>query len=155
MLHVHRAEHADPGLEQLVDVLPALRVPRPGRIGVRQFVDDDHLGPARQHRLHVELLQDDAAVGDPAAGEHLETGQLLGGAPSPVCLDQPDDDVGTACRPAVRLPEDGEGLADAGGGCQVDAQRPATHGAHDHPPGEPVAVLRVRIVSRPLRGSTA
>ena len=43
VLHVHRRDDADPGREQLLHVLPALLVARPGRVRVRELVDERDL----------------------------------------------------------------------------------------------------------------
>ena len=44
-----------PAGEQLVDVLPALRVARARRVGVRQLVDEDQRRLARERRVEIEL----------------------------------------------------------------------------------------------------
>ena len=51
-----------PALEQLLDVLVALRVARPGHVGVGQLVDEHHLRAAGQHGVDVELLEGRAPV---------------------------------------------------------------------------------------------
>ena len=43
VLHVDRRDHGDAGVEQLLDVLPALRVLAAGGVGVGEFVDQHHL----------------------------------------------------------------------------------------------------------------
>ena len=51
VLDVDRGDHVDAGVEQLVDVLPALLVPAAGDVGVRELVDQRHrraAGPARR-----------------------------------------------------------------------------------------------------------
>ncbi len=45
VLDVQCRDDADPGLEQLLDVLPALLVSRAGHVGVREFVDERDLRP--------------------------------------------------------------------------------------------------------------
>ena len=61
-----------PGIEQLVDVLPALRVARAGHVGVRELVDEHPLGLAGEDRVDVHLLERDAAVLDLLARHDLE-----------------------------------------------------------------------------------
>ena len=56
MLDVERRPDVDAGVEQFLDVLPALGMAAVGRVGVGEFVDDDELGLARQRRVDVELL---------------------------------------------------------------------------------------------------
>ena len=60
--------------------------------------------------------------------DDLEVADLLGGARSPVGLDEADDDVGAALGAPAALVEHGERLADAGRRAQVDAELPARHG---------------------------
>ena len=55
MLDVERRENIDAGGQQLVDVLPALRMPRTRRVGMRQLVDQDQRGPALERRVEVEF----------------------------------------------------------------------------------------------------
>ena len=62
MLNVQRRDDRDPGLEQLLDVLPALLVPRAGNIRVRELVDERDLGPTREQRIDVHLLERRSAV---------------------------------------------------------------------------------------------
>jgi hypothetical protein len=87
-------------------------------------------------------------VGHLGAGEDLQPVELLEGAPPAVRLDQPDDDVGAARLPTVGLTEHGEGLPDAGGGAQVDAQRAAGHASMIVPASRRESTRRVRITSR-------
>ena len=93
MLHVHRRVDVDAGVEQLLDVLPALGVARAGRVGVRELVDDDQAGLARERGVEVELLELDAAIGDAAAGQDLEALEEGCRLLASVRLDEPDDDV--------------------------------------------------------------
>ncbi len=46
VLDVERRDHVDAGVEQLLDVLPALLVARSGRVGVGVLVDEHDCGPA-------------------------------------------------------------------------------------------------------------
>ncbi len=56
MLDVERREHIDAGSQELVDVLPAFRMPRPWRISVSEFVDKDQRGASRKRSVEVEFL---------------------------------------------------------------------------------------------------
>ena len=49
VLDVHRGDHVDARVEQLLDVLPALGVPGAGRVGVGELVDERDLGLAGEH----------------------------------------------------------------------------------------------------------
>ena len=57
MLHVHRRPDVDAGVEQLLDVLPALGVARAGHVRVRELVDEDQPRLARERGVEIELLQ--------------------------------------------------------------------------------------------------
>ena len=57
VLDVDRRDHVDAGVEQLLDVLPALLVAAAGHVGVRQLVDERDLGPAGEHGVDVHLLE--------------------------------------------------------------------------------------------------
>src|SRR5204863_8438920 len=50
---VEGGDHVDAGLEQLVDVLPALGVTAAGNVAVGQLVDEDDLGAAGQDGVDV------------------------------------------------------------------------------------------------------
>ena len=114
VLDVQRGDDVDAGVEQLLDVLPALLVAGAGHVGVRELVDEHDLGPAREHRVDVHLLELGAAVLDLPARDDLEVAELLGGADPAVGLDEADDDVGAALVAAPPLVEHRERLADAG-----------------------------------------
>ena len=64
MLDVDRRDHVDPGIEQLVDVLPALLVARARHVGVGELVDQRDGGVAGQHAVEVHLLEARATVLD-------------------------------------------------------------------------------------------
>ena len=97
VLDVDRRDHVDPGVEQLVDVLPALLVARPGHVGVRELVDQRDLG--RRARTASRSISSNvgAAVGRPSRGARPR-----GRRPArrswlaAVGLDEADDDVGAA-----------------------------------------------------------
>ena len=128
VLDVERRDHGDPGVEQLVHVLPALLVPGSGHVRVRQLVDERDPRPACEDRVDVHLLERRAAVVDRAARDDLEVADLRGGLLSPVRLDDADDDVGAAVPAAAALVEHRERLADARRRAEVDPKRPAGHG---------------------------
>ena len=125
VLDVDRRDDVDPGVEQLVDVLPALVVARAGHVGVGELVDQHPFRAAAEDGVDVHLLERRAAVLERAPWDDLEVADLLGGARPAVGLDEPDDDVGAALGAAPALVEHGERLADAGRGAEVDAQHTA------------------------------
>ena len=117
-----------PGVEQLLDVLPALLVARAGHVGVRELVDQGHLRAAGQHGVDVHLGEGGAAVGELAARARPPgPSSMLGGVPAAVGLDEPDHDVGAALGAAVALAEHRVGLADPGCCTEVDPQLAARH----------------------------
>ena len=96
MLDVHRRDHVDASVEQLLDVLPALLVAATRDVGVSELVDEGHVGGALQDGVEIHLVKGLVAVVDRLAGDHLEVAQLLRGAGPVVGLDEPDDHVGAA-----------------------------------------------------------
>ena len=111
-----------PGRQQLLDVLPALRVASTGHVRVRELVDERHLGRPSDDRVDVHLLERRPAMHDRAPRHDLEVGDLLGGARAAVGLDVADHDVGAALTPTPALAEHREGLAHARREPDVDAQ---------------------------------
>ena len=90
---------------------------------------------AGDDRVGVHLLDDDAAVRDPAPGQDLQPVEQLHGVRPAVRLDEADDDVGAALGPAVRLLEHLVRLADPGRHAQVHAQPAAAAAASRPRPG--------------------
>ena len=79
MLDVQRRDDRDPGVEQLLDVLPALLVARARDIRVGELVDERDFGPPGQHRVDVHLFERCAAVGQRSPRHELEVAELGGG----------------------------------------------------------------------------
>ncbi len=80
VLDVQGGVDADAGGQQFFHVHPALRVAKPGRVGVGQFVHQDDPRMPRERRVEVELAQRDASVLD------LERRQGLKPFQQGVCL---------------------------------------------------------------------
>ncbi len=121
VLDVQRRDHGDAGVEQGLDVLPALLVPRSGDVRMRHLVDERHLGPAGEDRVDIHLLEARAPVVDGPARHDLEAGDLFGGLRSAVRLDVADDDVRASLGPAAPLAQHRERLPDTGSCAEVDA----------------------------------
>ena len=135
VLDVDRGDHVDAGVEELLDVLPALLVRRTRDVGVRELVDERDLRAAGQHRVQVHLLEDGPAVGHRPARDDLQPVEQGGGQRAPVRLGERHHDVGAAFGPAMPLAEHGVGLADSGRGSEVDPQVPASRpGRRSRPP---------------------
>ena len=122
MLDVHRRPDVDAGADQLLDVLVALRVAAFGRVGVRQFIDDDDAGPARERGVDVEFFEIVALIGDDAARQNLEPVEQRRRFGASVRLDDADDDVGAVGLEAAGARQHGVGLADAGRGAEKDGE---------------------------------
>ena len=130
VLDVHGGDDVDPRLEQLLDVLPSLLVPRARDVRVCQLIDQRDLGRSGQDRVDVHLLESRAPVLDRPPGGDLQVAQALAGLGTAVGLDEPDHDIGTALPTTQALAQHREGLADAGRVAEVDAEAAARgHGS--------------------------
>ncbi len=127
VLHVDGGHHVDPRGEQLLHVLPALRVPHAGGVGVRQFVDERDCGTTGEHRVEVHLGERGLAMSDVHPRYDLEIADLLARLCSFVVLDEADDHVGATLRAASALVEHGVRLAHARRCSEVDAQCSPCH----------------------------
>ena len=124
VLDVDGGDDVDAGVEQLLDVLPALLVARAGDVGVGQLVDEDDLRAAGQDGVEVHLLEarcpGSSTVRRGTTSRSPSWAAVLRPA---VGLDVADHDVGAALGPPPALVEHGEGLAHARRGAEVDPQR--------------------------------
>ena len=98
VLDVDGRDHVDAGVEQLLDVLPPLLVPRSRNVRVRELVDERDRGLPRQDRVDVHLLEATCRGTRCAPRHDLEVTDLRRGVRPAVRLDEPDDDVGAARR---------------------------------------------------------
>jgi hypothetical protein len=130
MLDVERRDHVDPAREQLLDVLPSLRIAGTRSIRVGELVDERLRGLAGEDGVDVHLFQRRPAVLDRPALDDLEPVDLLRGPRTPVRLDVADDDIPAPLEAAATLVQHRKGLADSGRRPEVDAQAPA---CHDYP----------------------
>ena len=137
VLDVQRRDDRDAGVEQLLDVLPALLVPRARRIRVRELVDEGDLGLPREDRVDVHLLERRPAVLDRLARDDLEVADLRRGLRPAVRLDVADDDVFAVLAAAPSLVEHGVRLPDACRGAEVDPKLASGHGEKATPARAP------------------
>ena len=79
--------------EQLLDVLPALRVALAGEVRVGELIDERELRATTDDALHVELLKARAAVGDASGRDEFELAELGGGLRPPMALPVGDNGV--------------------------------------------------------------
>ena len=93
VLDVDGRDDVDAGREQLLDVLPALLVARPGDIGVRELVDQCDLRVAGKHRVDVHLGERRAAMLELATRHDLEPADEVCGVPPSMRLDEAHDRV--------------------------------------------------------------
>src|SRR5262249_3680419 len=141
VLDVERADHVDPGGEDVEHVLVALLVLATRRVGVRDLVDDADLGLAGEDRLEIHLLDGHAPVLNLAAGHHFEPGDQCFGLGAAVGLDESEHDIDAALAERARLPEHPGRLGDPGP--QPDVQlEPAPPGALHQPAKGPRAAAR-------------
>jgi len=129
VLDVDRGDHVDAGVEQLLDVLPALFVARAGHVGMRELVDQRDLRLAGEHRVGVHLLERGAAVRQLLARDDLEPVEQRRGLLPRVRLSERDDDIRPALAAAVPLAKHGVRLPHTRGGAQVNPQLPAWRSA--------------------------
>ena len=125
VLDVERRPDVDAGVEQLLDVLPALGMAAFGGVGVGELVDDDQLGLARRSAASMSnspiVL---AAILDHAARQNFESLEQGAGFGAPVRFDEADDDVDALVFQAARALQHGVGLADAGAAPTKTLSRP-------------------------------
>ena len=114
VLDIHRGINIDPGRQQFLDVLPALRMTRTGDVGVGQFVHQDQCGLAHQGAVDVEFPQHFVAVRDVLQGQPLQSFEHGFGFPAAVGLDDADDHVPALLQLLARRREHGVGFADTG-----------------------------------------
>ena len=93
MLDVERRPDADARVEQLLDVLPALRMPAVRSVGVGELVDDDQLGLALERRVQIKFVERAAVVFDPAPRQDFEPFDERARLGAAMSLDEPDDDI--------------------------------------------------------------
>ena len=125
VLDVDVGDDFDARGQQLLDVLPALGVPRSRHVGMRELVDQRDLGPAGQHGVEVHLLERPAPVGDRGPRDDLQAVQQRGGVRAAVRLHEGHHHVGAALSPPVPLAEHVKGLPGARRRAQVDPELPA------------------------------
>ena len=112
VLDVQRGEYVDAGVQQFDDILVALGMTAPRRVGVSQLIDQHEPGLAREHGFQIELVERDAAVLDRLARNDGKAGQESLGFAATMGLDDSDDDICAIDQLLLRGTQHGEGLAD-------------------------------------------
>ena len=122
MLDVEGREDVDAGVEQLLDVLPALRVARALGVRVGQLVDEEQARPPGEGGVEVELLEGDAAVGDGPARQDRKPLEEGGGLRPAVGLDDAHEHVAARRQLFARGLQHRVGLPHAGSGAEEERQ---------------------------------
>ena len=124
VLNVERGPDIDAGVQQLLDVLPALGVAglwfAINQVGMRQFIDQQDRGRALERGVEIEFAARDAAIANFQEWELLESLQETLGFASPVRFHIADHHIDAGRSRAARGFEHGIGLADAGGSAEED-----------------------------------
>jgi hypothetical protein len=126
VLHVQGGEHVDAGVQQLLHVVPALRVAGARGVGVGQLVHQHHGGGPREDAVEVELLEQPAPIGHAAPGQQREPLDERGRVRPTVVLHDPDDHIELLdLTQLVRHLQHAVRLAHARREAEVDLQLPA------------------------------
>ena len=126
VLDVDGREDVDPGGQRVGDVLVALAVLEPRRVGVGELVDQRQLRVAREQRRQVHLGGDGAAHLDLAPRHELQPARLLARLRPVVRLQVADHHVAPGDQLGLALLQHPVGLADPRRHPQEDLQ-PAGH----------------------------
>ncbi len=111
-------------MEEFLDILVALDVAAPRRVGVGEFVDEGDFGVTLKNRVEVHLPQGEAVIVDGSGGDSLKPcGKGLGLRPT-VGLHVADDDIDPLPTPLEGVLKHRVGLPHAGGVAEVDRQPP-------------------------------
>ena len=122
VLDVERGVDVDAGVEQLLDVLPALGVSQPGGVGVGQLIDEEQLGCRARAASRSNSRSLTPRYSTSSGGQHLQPlEQRLGLRPA-VRLDVADDHVHAGRRLLLGGLEHGVGLAHAGHVAEEDLE---------------------------------
>src|SRR5579884_1308462 len=113
MLYVHRRDHGDAGVEEILNVLIALFMCGSRGVGVGQLVDQCHLRMPRDYGFGIHLLEDHALVSNLLWRNHLQLADLFGCVWSSMSFDETDDDVGASSSSTICLLKGHKRLAHA------------------------------------------
>ena len=122
VLDVDGGDHVDAGADDLLDVLVALGVARAGSVGMRELIDDYHVGLARDDRVEVHLFELNVAILDLAARNDLEIANPLLGLAAMMRFDEAKHDIHSPVAELMRLVEHPVALAYAGGGADINLE---------------------------------
>lgn len=131
MLDVQRRNHMDSGIEQLFDILIALRVLRTGHVRVRKFVNQHDLRFPGENRRDIHFRELDAVMHNHPARNDFKSVKTRFGLSAAVGFDQADDhiDVLDLLQPPG-LFQHLHRLADSGAVAEIDFQLAAAGAAN-------------------------
>ena len=132
VLHVHRGQDVDARIEQDVNVLPSLGARRAGDVGVRELVDDRHLGPPPQDGVGIHFLEQRPLVLHRPPRHHFEALDQRHRVLPAMRLEIADHDVDALVLQLARLGEHLVGLAHARGVAEEDLQTTALRRLRHH-----------------------
>ena len=122
VLDIECGVDVDAGSQQILDVLVALGMARAGRVGVGQLVHQRQPRLPGQHRVHVHLAEDGAAVFNDAPREDVQPIEQCIRLGSAVGLDVAHDQIDALGSPLLGGLQHGIGLAHAGCVAKKDQQ---------------------------------
>jgi len=133
VLDVHGGDDVDPGVEDLLDVLPAFDVAAAGHVGVGQLVDQCHGRSADDDGVGVQLLEGGPPVGDAFRRDLLKVPQLGLGDCAVVGVGIADNDISSFGNKVLAYTQHGVGLAHTWGRSEDDTKlslgRDQSHGS--------------------------
>ncbi|GAP59365.1 hypothetical protein AHiyo1_26530 [Arthrobacter sp. Hiyo1] len=127
VLHVDGGEDVDAGVEQFLDVLPALCVAASGDVRVGVFVDDGDARLACQDRVDVHLFKAGVPVRNRVRRDDFQSVHQGTGVAAPMVHGEGHHHVFTAAAQPVSLLKHGVGLPYSRGCPEENAQRCPCH----------------------------
>jgi hypothetical protein len=121
VLQVYGSDHADPLIEQIFNVLPAMLVFRARRVIKREFVDQANAGLALHDGINVHAC----TAADLAQWNYRQFAQITGNATSVSGLQRAHNNIRAAAFPAAAFIEHAAGFPDTRRVSQEDLE-PAT-----------------------------
>ena len=125
MLDVERRIDVDAAREQFLHIHIAFGMTAAGRVGMRQFVDQDETGTPRNDGVNVHFIENAALVVDRPTRHHLQAIDQRLGFLAAVSLDDADDDIDPVGFARMGRGQHFKGLADTGRCTQKNFQAAA------------------------------
>ena len=124
MLHIERGVDVDPGVEELLDILPAFGMPRARGIRMRQFIEAQDQGRVTgQGGIEVKFVEAGATIRHRATRQHLKTYLQEGCSLGPAMgIDPAYDDIKALGTPLVGCCKHGVRFANTCSGAKEDLE---------------------------------